>query len=179
MNCCSKLTWQPWNNDVKYALCVSNMPNAVPSFEQLPASSKPPLWNPNNFSFLSTPCVWHTHTLSSRSKFKFWMLITFSIPYQKNDTKWPKMKKTLFSFDRLTEKINAKPTLYSETSSWFITDILQNRKCVISFCPNLSQVEFRRICLSWRTTFNSQTMSAFDPNHPLWRLMSALAWFAN
>ena len=138
MNCCSKLTWQPWNNDVKYALCVSNMPNAVPSFEQLPASSKPPLWNPNNFSFLSTPCVWHTHTLSSRSKFKFWMLITFSIPYQKNDTKWPKMKKTLFSFDRLTEKINAKPTLYSETSSWFITDILQNRKCVISFCPNLS-----------------------------------------
>ena len=61
-----------------------------------------------------------------------------SIPYQKNDTKWPKMKKTLFSFDRLNEKINAKPTLYSETSSWFITDILQNRKCVISFCPNLS-----------------------------------------
>ena len=55
-----------------------------------------------------------------------------------SDTKWPKMKKTLFSFDRLNEKINAKPTLYSETSSWFITDILQNRKCVISFCPNLS-----------------------------------------
>ena len=31
-----------------------------------------------------------------------------------------------------------KTTLYSETSSWFITDILENRKCVISFCPNLS-----------------------------------------
>ena len=68
---------QPWNNDVKYALCVSNMPNAVPSFEQLPASSKPPLWN--NLSFLSTPCVWHTHTLSSRSKSKFWMLVTYQV----------------------------------------------------------------------------------------------------
>ena len=81
-------TWQPWNNDVKYALCVSNMPNAVPSFEQLPASNKPPLWNPNNLSFLPTPCVWRTYRLSSRSKIKFWMLITFKHTLSK---KWHKM----------------------------------------------------------------------------------------
>ena len=36
---------------------------------------------------------------------------------KKSDSKWPKMKKTLFSFDMLTEMINAKPTLYSKTSS--------------------------------------------------------------
>ena len=49
------------------------------------------------------------------------------------------MKKTLFSFDMLTEMINAKTTLYSETSSWFITDILENIiSFIISFCPNLS-----------------------------------------